>query len=34
MNLCRFTPTASRDIEAIMDYLAEVSSFESAEKFW
>jgi toxin ParE1/3/4 len=32
-NFCRITPTASRDIESIMDYLAEKVSFETAEYF-
>jgi toxin ParE1/3/4 len=32
-NFCRITPTASRDIESIMDYLAEKVSFETAERF-
>jgi toxin ParE1/3/4 len=33
MSFCRFTPTSSRDIEGIMDYLADVNSFEVAEAF-
>ena len=32
-NVCRVTPTASRDIESIMDYLAEDSNLEMAEGF-
>ncbi len=32
-NVCRVTPTASRDIESIMDYLAETSSLDRAEGF-
>jgi toxin ParE1/3/4 len=32
-NFCRITPTASRDIESILDYLAEKVSFETAERF-
>lgn len=32
MSVCRFTPAASRDIEAIIDYVADVSSFEAAER--
>jgi toxin ParE1/3/4 len=32
-HLCKITPTASRDIESIMDYLAENASFETAEHF-
>ncbi|MBE9127429.1 MULTISPECIES: type II toxin-antitoxin system RelE/ParE family toxin [unclassified Coleofasciculus] len=32
-NFCRITPTASRDIESIMDYLAERGSIETAERF-
>ena len=32
-NFCRITPTASRDIESIMDYLAEKVSVERAEHF-
>ena len=31
-NFCRITPTASRDIESIMDYLAEKMSVETAEQ--
>ncbi|BAY38496.1 plasmid stabilization system protein [Nostoc sp. NIES-2111] len=30
-NICRFTVTASRDIEAIIDYIADNSSFNAAE---
>ena len=30
---CRITPRASRDIEAIADYLAAQSSLASAERF-
>jgi toxin ParE1/3/4 len=33
MTLHQFTPTASRDIERIMDYLADASSFYVAERF-
>jgi toxin ParE1/3/4 len=29
--ICRVTAPASRDIEAIMDYVAENSSFDAAE---
>jgi toxin ParE1/3/4 len=32
-NFCRITPTASRDIESVMDYLAEKVGFEMAERF-
>ena len=32
-NFSRITPTASRDIESIMDYLAEKVSVETAEHF-
>jgi toxin ParE1/3/4 len=32
-SFCKITRTASRDIESIMDYLAEKSSFETAEYF-
>ncbi len=32
-NFCRITPTASRDIERIMDYLAEKVTLETAEHF-
>ncbi|MEQ9548970.1 MAG: type II toxin-antitoxin system RelE/ParE family toxin [Coleofasciculus sp. G3-WIS-01] len=32
-NVCRITPTASRDIESIMDYLAQKGSIETAERF-
>jgi toxin ParE1/3/4 len=32
-NVCRITPTASRDLENIMDYLAEKASFETADRF-
>lgn len=30
--ICRFTAPASRDIESIMDYVAENSSFDAAER--
>jgi toxin ParE1/3/4 len=30
---CRITPVASRDIESLMDYLAEKASIETAERF-
>lgn len=30
-NICRFTVTASRDIESIIDYIADNSSFDAAE---
>jgi toxin ParE1/3/4 len=33
MTVHQFTPTASRDLERIMDYLADVSGFDAAEKF-
>jgi toxin ParE1/3/4 len=33
MTVRQFTPTASRDLERIMDYLADVSGFDAAEKF-
>ena len=32
-NFCRITPTASRDLESIMDYLAERVNDEMAESF-
>ncbi len=32
-NFPRITPTASRDIESLMDYLAEKVSVETAERF-
>jgi len=32
-NFCRITPTASRDIEIIMHYLADQASMEAAEQF-
>ncbi len=32
-NFCRITPTASRDLESIMDYLAEKVNNEAAEYF-
>jgi toxin ParE1/3/4 len=32
-NICQITPTASRDIESIMDYLAEKASLDRAEHF-
>ncbi|MGK7953560.1 MAG: type II toxin-antitoxin system RelE/ParE family toxin [Xenococcaceae cyanobacterium] len=31
-NICRFTAPASRDIEKIVDYVADKSSFDSAER--
>ena len=31
-NICRFTVPASRDIEKIVDYVADKSSFDSAER--
>ncbi|WP_414623328.1 type II toxin-antitoxin system RelE/ParE family toxin [Calothrix sp. CCY 0018] len=31
-NICRFTVPASRDIENIMDYVADNSSFDAAER--
>lgn len=31
-NICRFTIPASRDIENIIDYVADNSSFDSAER--
>jgi toxin ParE1/3/4 len=31
-NICRFTAPASRDIESIIDYVAENSSFDAAER--
>ncbi len=30
-NICRFTAPASRDIESIIDYVADNSSFDAAE---
>ncbi|HAG80700.1 MAG TPA: hypothetical protein DCL61_05920 [Cyanobacteria bacterium UBA12227] len=30
--ICRFTPTASRDIERIIDYIADVSSCDAADR--
>ena len=30
-NICKFTVPASRDIETIIDYIAENSSFDAAE---
>jgi toxin ParE1/3/4 len=33
MTLHQFTPAASHDIERIMDYLADASNFDGAEKF-
>jgi toxin ParE1/3/4 len=30
--ICKFTVTASRDIESIIDYVAEESSFDAAER--
>lgn len=32
-NFCRITPRASRDVETLMDYLAEKVSIETAERF-
>lgn len=32
-NVCRFTVPASRDIENIIDYIADNSSFDAAERF-
>lgn len=32
-SFCRITPTASQDIESIMDYLADQVSIETAERF-
>lgn len=31
--VCRFTIPASRDVEAIMDYVADNNNFEAAERF-
>ncbi len=31
-NICRFTVPASRDIETIIDYIADNSSFDAAER--
>ncbi|MBW4621219.1 MAG: type II toxin-antitoxin system RelE/ParE family toxin [Cyanosarcina radialis HA8281-LM2] len=31
-NICQFTPTASRDLESILDYVAHNSSFDVAER--
>lgn len=31
-NICRFTAPASRDIESIIDYVADNSSFDAAER--
>ncbi|WP_293150498.1 MULTISPECIES: type II toxin-antitoxin system RelE/ParE family toxin [unclassified Microcoleus] len=31
--ICRFTVPASRDIENIMDYIADRSGFDAAESF-
>jgi toxin ParE1/3/4 len=31
--ICRFTVLASRDLESILDYLAEQSSIDAAESF-
>ena len=31
--ICRFTVPASRDVEAILDYIAEQSSIDRAEEF-
>jgi toxin ParE1/3/4 len=30
--ICRFTPTASRDIERIIDYIAEKSGYDAADR--
>lgn len=32
-NICRFTSTASRDIESIIDYMADGRGFDVAERF-
>jgi toxin ParE1/3/4 len=32
-NICRFTTPASQDLEAILDYMAEVNSIDIAEEF-
>lgn len=32
-NVCRFTGQASRDIESIIDFIADSSSFDAAERF-
>ncbi len=32
-NICRFTATASRDIETIIDLIADNSGFDAAERF-
>lgn len=32
-NICRFTSTASRDIESIIDYIADSRDFDVAERF-
>jgi toxin ParE1/3/4 len=32
-NVCKITPTASRDIEGIADYLAKKASLTAAERF-
>jgi len=32
-NICRFTAPASRDIESIIDLIADNSSFNAAERF-
>lgn len=32
-NVCRFTSTASRDIESIIDYVADSRGFDVAERF-
>lgn len=32
-NICRFTAPASRDIETIIDLIADNSSFDAAERF-
>ncbi|MBE9080165.1 type II toxin-antitoxin system RelE/ParE family toxin [Romeria aff. gracilis LEGE 07310] len=31
-NVCRFTPTASRDLENIIDYIAERADLDAAER--
>jgi toxin ParE1/3/4 len=30
--ICRFTPTASRDIERIIDYTADINSYDAADR--
>ena len=32
-NICRFTVPASRDIESIIDFIADSSNFSAAERF-